>query len=161
MFSMKFDRNCLEILTRADNMRLLESTSTGRVGVSIGALPVVLPVNFAVVDGAIIIRTTAGTKLDAAITNLVVAFEIDGVDPVVHGGWSVLVQGVAEEVTDPAEIERLGGIPMMSWTGLAGRFVRIDTQILSGTRLVTEGCHGAGRSWPQSAPRTPQPLFPQ
>jgi uncharacterized protein len=137
MFRMGFDRNSLAILTRAQSVRLLESTSIGRVGVSIGALPAVLPVNFAIVDGDIVIRTTPGTKLDAAVTNMVVAFEIDGVDPIA-GGWSVLVQGVAEEVTDPADKERLRGVPMICWAGLEGHFVRIDTQLLSGHRLLTE-----------------------
>lgn len=139
LVSMKLDGNGLDVLTRAESMRLLESISIGRVGVSIGALPVVLPVNYAVVDGDIVIRTTAGTKLDAAVMNLVVAFEIDGFDPLDHSGWSVLVQGVAEEVTDPGELDRLRRIPLEPWTGLEGRFVRINTQILAGRRLVPAG----------------------
>jgi nitroimidazol reductase NimA-like FMN-containing flavoprotein (pyridoxamine 5'-phosphate oxidase superfamily) len=127
-----------------ESIRLLESTSIGRVGVSIGALPVVLPVDYAIVDGDIIIRTTAGTKLDLAIVDMVVAFEIDGVDPIYHGGWSVLVQGVAGEVTDPAELERLRRILLESWTGREGHFVRLDTEILAGRHLVPAGARCGG-----------------
>ncbi len=141
---MTFDGNGHEVLTRAESMRLLASTSIGRVGVSIGALPVVLPVNYALVDGSVVIRTTAGSNLDAAVMNLVVAFEIDGVDAVSHRGWSVLVQGVAEEVTDPAELARFRWFPLESWTGLEGHFVRIDTQILAGRRLVPVGAPDLG-----------------
>ena len=51
----------------------------------------VVPVNYAVLDGDIVIRTGSGTKLDAALTGAVVAFEIDSVDPIYHEGWSVMV----------------------------------------------------------------------
>jgi nitroimidazol reductase NimA-like FMN-containing flavoprotein (pyridoxamine 5'-phosphate oxidase superfamily) len=139
------DRNGLEILSRSECMRLLESTPIGRVGVSIGALPVILPVNFAVVDGDIVIRTSAGTKLDAAAINLVVAFEVDGFDPVWHSGWSVLVQGVGEEVTDPDELQRLRHVRLAPWTGVNGHFVRISTQILSGRRLEAVGAGNVSR----------------
>ncbi len=120
-------------------MTLLESVTIGRVGVSIAALPVILPVNFAVVDGDIIIRTPAATKLGEAAINVVVAFEADGFDPVWHRGWSVLVQGVAEQVTDPAALERLRCLHLSPWGDVEGHFVRIGTQILSGHRLDAVG----------------------
>ena len=126
-------------------MRLLESAPIGRVGVSIGALPVILPVNFAVVDGDIVIRTSAGTKLDAAALNLVVAFEVDGFDAVWHSGWSVLVQGIGEEVTDPDELQRLRQVRLAPWTEVTGHFVRISTQILSGRRLEAVGAGNVSR----------------
>ena len=56
----------------------------GRVGVSGGALPSVLPVNFRFDGRQILIRTGVGTKLDAAVANAVVAFEVDEIDPVAH-----------------------------------------------------------------------------
>jgi nitroimidazol reductase NimA-like FMN-containing flavoprotein (pyridoxamine 5'-phosphate oxidase superfamily) len=139
------DRNGLEKLSRSECMRLLESASIGRVGVSIGALPVILPVNFAVVDGDIIIRTGAGTKLDAAAINLVVAFEVDGFDPVWHSGWSVLVQGLAKVVADPGELQRLRRLRLAPWTGIDGHFVRIATQFLSGRRLEGVGAGNVSR----------------
>jgi nitroimidazol reductase NimA-like FMN-containing flavoprotein (pyridoxamine 5'-phosphate oxidase superfamily) len=133
----QFDRNGLEILSRAECLQLLAGARVGRVGLSVGALPAVLPVNFALVDDAIVLRTAAGSKLDAALVNAVVAFEVDSIDPLYHTGWSVLVQGVASEVMDPAERERLLAAPLRPWADHdRDRFVRICLDLVSGRRLV-------------------------
>ena len=97
-------------LTADECLTLLTSVPVGRVGLSIDALPVVLPVNFAVIDGNIVFRTVAGTKFDAATTGAVLAFEADRYAPSDPSGWSVLVQGVAVPVTDPNEIARLAAL---------------------------------------------------
>ena len=134
---MQFDRNGLEVLSRAECLKLLAGARIGRVGLSVGALPAVLPVNFALVGDAIVLRTAAGSKLDAALANAVVAFEADSIDPLYHTGWSVLVQGVASEVVDPAERERLRAEPLRPWADHdRDRFVRIYIDIVSGRRLV-------------------------
>lgn len=58
------------------------------------ALPVVLPVAFALEDEGVVIRVRPGSQLDAALRASVVGFEADDVDP--DGvGWSVAVTGVA------------------------------------------------------------------
>jgi hypothetical protein len=49
-------------------------------------------------DGAIVIRTDAGTKL-AAANHATVTFEVEEIDQRTRSGWSVLVRGLAEEVT--------------------------------------------------------------
>src|SRR5690606_10684839 len=96
--AMEIDRNGLEVLGREECMRLLASASLGRLGITTGALPTVLPVNFRLVGDQIVFRTGSGTKLDAATDNAVVAFEVDDMDPVWHTGWSVVVTGMAREV---------------------------------------------------------------
>jgi nitroimidazol reductase NimA-like FMN-containing flavoprotein (pyridoxamine 5'-phosphate oxidase superfamily) len=131
------DRVGSQVLSPAECQQLLQTVTIGRVAVSLGALPVILPVTFSVVDGDIVFRTTPGTKLDAAATNAVVAFEVDGFDADDGDGWSVLVQGVAEEVTNPAEIRHLERVTESSWSGTDTRFVRIETRILSGRRLAS------------------------
>jgi len=124
---------------------LLAAGSVGRVGVSQSALPVVLPVNYAVLDGDIVIRTGAGTKLDAALAGAVVAFEIDSVDPIYHEGWSVLVQGRAHEVVDPDELKRARALPLEPWAaGGRDRFVRIATERMSGRRIALPNGNGNG-----------------
>ena len=45
-----------------------------------GALPAVLPLNFALYGRRILFRTGQGTKLDAAVRHSVVAFEADWFD---------------------------------------------------------------------------------
>ena len=139
MSMMELDRNGLEVLDRDECMRLLATTTLGRIGVQSGALPTVLPVNFAVHDDVIVIRTSSGTKLDAATRNTVVAFEADRIDSVYHSGWSVSVTGVAREVVDPEELARMGRLPLAHWApGHADRFVAISTEMVSGRRIRHE-----------------------
>lgn len=112
----------------------------GRVGFSDGDEPTVLPVNF-VLDSAssppaIVFRSTDGSKLAAAVAGRRVAFQVDGIEPTSHGGWSVLLRGRAEVVDDPAEVERLHGLPLRPWWPPAGdRWVRIPAERVSGRRL--------------------------
>ncbi len=42
---MHVDRNGLEVLEREECLRLLAGATIGRLGITIGTLPVVLPVN--------------------------------------------------------------------------------------------------------------------
>ena len=46
MAGIVIDRNGLEVLDRDECLRLLGTATLGRVGITFGALPVVLPVNF-------------------------------------------------------------------------------------------------------------------
>ena len=128
----------IEELTPAECLRLLASVPVGRLGVTIDALPAVLPVNFVVSDGAVVFRTVPGTKLDAATAGAVVAFEADAYTTAANpGGWSVLVRGVARELTEEAELARARELPLESWAwdGGADRFVRIEPTVLTGRRL--------------------------
>ena len=101
-------------------MELLASCQVGRVGASIGALPVILPVNYVVFDHGVLIRTAAGTKLDAAVRGIVVAFEADAYDPDGRAGWSVLLVGKASEVSHPLMLERAEAVAMSPWPGAEG-----------------------------------------
>ena len=122
------DRNGLEVLDRAACLRLLEQTTLGRVAVTVGALPAVLPVNYRLVDGRIVFRTSEGSKLDAATRNAVVAFEVDEMEPVGHTGWSVMVTGLTREVTDAPELDVLERANVPHWVPLGGeRVVEITT----------------------------------
>lgn len=132
------DRIELETLDRAECLRLLATAPVGRIGVSIGALPAILPVNFALVGDYIVIRTVPGTKLDAAARRAVVAFEVDSYAPDGSSGWSVLVQGVSSEVADAAERAALAASPLRAWAfgeGVAERFVRIEVSFVNGRRF--------------------------
>ena len=75
--AMELDRNGLEVLASDQCLRLLAQAPLGRVGLTSGALPVILPVNFLLQEDHILVRTGRGTKLDAATRNAVVAFEAD------------------------------------------------------------------------------------
>jgi hypothetical protein len=132
----------LEVLNRQQCLELLATVPVGRLGVSIKALPAILPVNFVLVDAQILFRTIPGTKLDAAAAGAVVAFEADGFDPDGGSGWSVLVQGVCSEVTDLDSLAQLAGVRLEPWAfgpGVADRLVRVETSFISGRRFHRAG----------------------
>lgn len=140
---MEIDRNGLEVLDRDECLRLLSTATLGRVGVTTGALPTVLPVNFHLDGERILIRTGEGTKLRAATDNAVVAFESDDFDPLYHSGWSVVVTGVAREVTDPGELASLKSAPLARWAPRGnGRIVAISTEVVSGRRIAAPASRG-------------------
>jgi nitroimidazol reductase NimA-like FMN-containing flavoprotein (pyridoxamine 5'-phosphate oxidase superfamily) len=132
---MEIDRNGLEVLDREQCLALLASAHVGRIGLSSGALPFVVPVDFAVVGDRIVLNTSRGTLLDLATRDTVVAFEADDIDRHDRRGWSVVVTGMAFEVAaadvPPPDRERLA-----SWgPGDDGRFVAITTNVISGRRI--------------------------
>ncbi|MCX5554655.1 pyridoxamine 5'-phosphate oxidase family protein [Streptomyces sp. NBC_00038] len=84
----------------------LSTHGVGRLAVTTRTGPVIVPVNYSVVEGAIVFRTEAGTTpAEAAGTQ--VAFEVDHIDEALSQGWSVLVRGRARVVTDPDAVHRL------------------------------------------------------
>lgn len=134
--SMEIDRNGLEVLERDECLRLIQYARIGRLGLSSGALPTILPVNFWCDGSSIYVRTSPGSKLDAALSDTVVAFEVDQFDAMEHAGWSVVVTGVARYVTDPDELTRLEVAPLARWApSSAGHIISISTEIVSGRRL--------------------------
>jgi nitroimidazol reductase NimA-like FMN-containing flavoprotein (pyridoxamine 5'-phosphate oxidase superfamily) len=140
---VEVDRNGLEVLPREECLSLLRRAKIGRIAVSVGALPAVLPVNFTVLGDDIVIRTNPGAKLDAALANNVVAFEADDVDPICQTGWSVLVQGIAREVIVPEQVAEARNAPLRAWAGNGrDRFVRIGMQHVSGRRILPDAITG-------------------
>jgi nitroimidazol reductase NimA-like FMN-containing flavoprotein (pyridoxamine 5'-phosphate oxidase superfamily) len=122
--------------------RRLGDRGVGRVGVSCGALPAILPVNYALLDGDIVFRTGPGTKLAAAVRGAVVAFEVDRIDLLPHGGWSVLVVGIARPITDPETLARAECLPLAPWAdGHRDCFIRIDTARITGRELTVQMLH--------------------
>ncbi|OIK03696.1 pyridoxamine 5'-phosphate oxidase family protein [Streptomyces monashensis] len=89
---------CRELLSTHGVGRVAVSSSDGR--------PVVVPVNYEVVDDAIAFRTAPGSS-PAAAAGREVAFEVDHVDEALSQGWSVLAVGPASVVTEPDAVRRL------------------------------------------------------
>jgi nitroimidazol reductase NimA-like FMN-containing flavoprotein (pyridoxamine 5'-phosphate oxidase superfamily) len=143
---MEVDRNGLEVLSRDECLRLLGTAALGRIGITSDALPTVLPVNFRFDSRQILIRTGMGTTLDAATDDAVVAFEVDDVDPIAHTGWSVVVRGVARELTDPDDLADAHRQPLARWApGPDHRIVAISTELVSGRRIVPGLSTSTGR----------------
>jgi hypothetical protein len=133
----QYDHLGLEVLADDECRALLAAAAIGRVGLSLDALPVVLPVNYTLFGESILIRSAEGTKLGAAWKGSVVAFEIDDYDPACHTGWSVLVQGTARVLSSPQELDEAGRQPLAPWAlHDGGAFVAISCDIISGRRIT-------------------------
>jgi uncharacterized protein len=120
--------------------RLLAGHEIGRLGVFAEHYPLIFPVNYALDRGdVIVVRTHAGTML-AAASHANVTFEVDDIDRWRRKGWSVLVRGLAEELTSDhrAElIERTTHSEVRPWApGEHERWMRIIPHSISGRRIV-------------------------
>ncbi|GAA4203481.1 pyridoxamine 5'-phosphate oxidase family protein [Streptosporangium oxazolinicum] len=133
---MKLDSAGLQILSRQECVALLVSASIGRIVFTDRALPAVQPVNFVLDDEDIVIRTGLGSKLAAAASDAIVAFEADEFDHSTRTGWSVTAVGPARAVREPGEIERLSTLPLHPWApGDHGHYIVVRAEQITGRRL--------------------------
>ena len=134
---MDVDDNGLVVLSRGQCLRLLRRSRIGRVIVSVGALPAAFPVNYALLDDDVVIRSAPGTKLSAALDGAVVGVQVDKIDPVLESGWSVLIQGTSSVLSEPEDLERARRLHLRTWApGDRPYFVRIRSELVSGRRLL-------------------------
>lgn len=126
----------LDVLDEEECLQLLGAAHLGRVALCLQALPAVFPVHFAMLGRDPVFRTDVGTKLMAASAGQVLCLEIDEADAVNHVGWSVMVTGMAEVLTDPSDLAQARELPLRPWVGHGDAFVRIEAALLSGRRVV-------------------------
>jgi uncharacterized protein len=130
--------NEMLVLTRDECLQLLRSHRFGRLAVSMDS-PVIRPVNYVFDERSqsVVFRTADGSKFHAMLINGNAAFEIDGIDPGSRVGWSVIIVGMTEEVTNPTEIRRLDRLGLETWTpGRKAHWMRIRAWTVSGRRIV-------------------------
>ena len=118
---------------------LLDTHEFGRIGVVSDNYPLILPVNYRLDGTTVVIRTHAGTILQAA-EHANVTFEVDEIDRSSRSGWSVLVRATAEEVGAEhrdelvAQTQQTGVQP---WApGDKGHWIRLITHEITGRRIV-------------------------
>lgn len=126
-------------LTREECLRLLGANSFGRLAVTMGDAPVIRPVNYLFYEPmqSVVFRTAPGSKFHALLRSARAVFEIDGIDERPRTGWSVIIAGVTEEVTNPNDVHRLDGLGLESWApGRKAHWVSIRAWRVSGRRIV-------------------------
>jgi uncharacterized protein len=128
-------------LSRPECLRLLAAASVGRIVVSVTEWdhPVIRPVNYVFDEPSqsVLIRSAPGSKLHALLRSAKAAFEIDGTDPAKRVGWSVIILGVTEEITSPAEVRRIEGLGLEPWApGHQGHWIRVRANTVSGRRIA-------------------------
>ena len=120
-------------------LRRLASRDVGRLSVIVGHYPQIFVVNYRLDDFVVVFRTHAGTKLDAA-NHANVGFQVDHIDEATRSGWSVLIQGMAEDVTDriaDSTTERSRDLGIVPWVpGDNPRLVRILPAHITGRELT-------------------------
>lgn len=119
----------------AECWRLIETQRLGRLAlVDAAGEPVIYPVNFAVADGILYIRSAHDAKLRLLTSHPTVAFEIDGEEA--GERWSVVVRGEAAHVDLDAELRRSRetGLRSMSPTPKP-HVIRIAPRSVTGRRF--------------------------
>lgn len=96
---------------------LLRSTEVGRVAVNTPTGPHIVPVNYTVFDAMIVFRTTPYSVVGCYGRQVPCAFEIDGIDPAQHRGWSVLARGRCDVLADAGTLDRLAEAWPQPWAG--------------------------------------------
>lgn len=91
--------SALDEMSEAECLEMLAGHALGRLAVVVSNQPLIFPVNYAMSGRIVVFRTASGTKYFNAPESKV-AFEIDGFDTATGVGWSVMVQGVAQDATD-------------------------------------------------------------
>ena len=88
-------------LSHLECVELLYTELVGRVAFHTGHGTRIVPVNYAIVDDAIVWRTAAYSELATFGPHVEGAFEVDRFDHEARQGWSVIAYGVIEVVDDP------------------------------------------------------------
>jgi nitroimidazol reductase NimA-like FMN-containing flavoprotein (pyridoxamine 5'-phosphate oxidase superfamily) len=136
-------RTGLDVLSLDECLGLLARSPIGRIAVHLAECPpAIFPVNYAVAETTIVFRTDTSSILHRAHQHEV-AFEIDGIERRYHLGWSVLVVGIVEEVTDHSELAALATLPLGPWVpGAKSHWMRIRPETITG-RSIPPLQHGA------------------
>lgn len=116
---------------------LLRAGVAGRVALTTPGGPHIVPVNYSVVDDAVVIRTSPYGVLGTYGRDGTLAFEVDQFDHERQRGWSVVARGRSEAIHDPAEVERVRRVwePRPWASGARQLFLRLHWTELTGRQL--------------------------
>ena len=100
--------------------------------------PVAIPVNYRMLDGDVVFRTSPNGTPAAAGLRERVSFEVDHLDDALAEGWSVLVSGHAWIVSEPGELAAVERLHIVPWAG-GDRdcYLRLAPAEITGRRIRT------------------------
>ncbi|MER5281156.1 pyridoxamine 5'-phosphate oxidase family protein [Streptomyces sp. NPDC002809] len=130
-------------LDESESWALLGDHGVGRVALASGDGPVVLPLNYQVLDGEVMFSTAEHSPL-AAADGTEIAFEADHIDDAFSRGWSVLLVGPVRVVTDEDEARRLRASAYSApWAGEGREHVMVlSPRRVTGRKIVVPGAPG-------------------
>jgi transcriptional regulator with XRE-family HTH domain len=127
----------LDVLAEPECWRLLDDHGVGRIAFLAESddSPHVLPLNYAVRDHALVMRTRRGsllaTTVDRCTEGCPASFEVDRIDDAQSEGWSVLLRGLVfltDMGDEPADVEPWAG-------GERVRQIHLTPRIVTGRRI--------------------------
>jgi uncharacterized protein len=125
------------VLGEPECRELLAGATLGRLAFTDGALPVVVPVPYALHDEHVVLATRRGSAMAAAVRRAVVAFVVDSFGEAGQDGWAVTAVGPSRLVTRPSEVTALDRLQRMWRVPIADRcYVAVRPDLLSGWRTA-------------------------
>lgn len=125
-----------DVLDPDECWSILRTESVGRIAYVVDGRPMIVPVNFAVIQGDFVFRSDPGDKLDW-VPQRDICIEADGSDDSNHV-WSVIAHGLARDVTNALNVEyvemRRNLVP--TFTPLTDpHWIAVEVASISGRRL--------------------------
>jgi len=118
-------------LSEDETWKLIEGTKHGRLVVTVAGEPDIFPVNYAVDNRKLYLRTAPGNKLAELTINSKVLFETDGI--LSEEAWSVVVRGTARVLEQSADIAAAESLGLKPWVPtLKDFYVEIEPTSVSG-----------------------------
>lgn len=112
----------------------LSAGGIGRIVIAGPRGPEAIPVNYAVLQGDIVVRTSRSVAERTA--QPLVSFEVDRLDEALAEGWSVLATGTAHVVSAAAELAAVRSLGLQPWAGgERDAYLRITIDKLTGRRI--------------------------
>jgi transcriptional regulator with XRE-family HTH domain len=127
----------LDVLAEPECWRLLDDHGVGRIAflAEPDDSPHVLPLNYAVRDRTLVMRTREGSLLDMTVRRCAdgcpASFEVDRIDDAESEGWSVLLRGLViltDTGAERADVEPWAG-------GVRVRQIHLTPRIVTGRRV--------------------------
>ena len=142
------DRTPMQLSTLSvdECLRRLATQEIGRLAVVVDHYPQVFCVNYRLDDFVVVFRARLGGRLIGA-HHKNVGFEVDNLDSARRTGWTVMVRGMAEDVTDrqgDLVTERSRRLAVEPWVpGEHPRIIRIIPAKITGRELGPVRLEGA------------------
>ena len=122
---------------RAECEELLAREGVGRLVFRSGEKPVALPVNFKMLSGDVVFRSSEGSEVTAIASDVPVSFEVDRIDDAMSEGWSVLAAGTVQAMHATEGIDEVEALGIEPWAGGERRtYFRLSVTGLTGRRIV-------------------------
>jgi transcriptional regulator with XRE-family HTH domain len=126
----------LTVLDRGQCENLVRPGGIGRAVFRASGHPVALPVNFRMLDGDVVFRSSEDGTVSEIASEEPVSFEVDRLDDAMSEGWSVLAEGRIRRVHDPDEFRQVEALGIEPWAGgTRPAYFRLAVSSLSGRRI--------------------------